>query len=303
MTKPLKKRVEIIAGKPAELVAPKPKATTTVQQDLFAHMLKTNIVDEFSVVAVDLFDEQTIDMYTPTQIFSMATGLLTKASDLFGAAASDLNTGERCLKSEALAIHFAAEMMVLSRVLKIPKKKPGGHGMDPMSMNQLQTGKGIVTYETVLADLADEARKELSPDSMMDRMIEHPAGTANTLMTVTRSVHRLVLRSIGPRASTDEAIAEASAAALVALTLVWDLRLFWVLGGIQGWKERIREIKDKRKHEARAAKKAFLADQQPTLSEAEAKVIAALDAQAAMGNEGQAQPPVATPDDHGHITP
>ena len=302
MTKPLKKRVEIIAGKPAEMVPTAPKPTTTAQQDLFARMLKTNIVDEFSVVAVDLFDEQTIDMYTPSQIFSMATGLLTKASDLFGAAAADLNTGERCLKSESLSLHFAAEMMVLSRVLKIPKRTPGKHGMDPMSMNQLTTGKGIVTYETVLADLADEARKELSPDSMMDRMIEHPAGTANVLMTATRSVHRLVLKSIGPRASTDEAVAEASAAALIALTLVWDLRLFWVLGGIQGWKERIREIKDKRKHEARAAKKAFLAQEQPTLSEAEEKVIAALDAQAALGNEGQAQPPVDADHDNANLT-
>ena len=292
MTKPLKKRVEIIAGKEAELVPTVKKATTTAQQNLFAHMLKTNIVDEFSVVAVDAFDEQTTDIFTASMRFSKATDLLLKAQDLFGLVANELNSSERCIKSEATAISFAAEVLIVARVLKIPKRALGQSMPDPASMRQLQTGNGIVTYESVLADLADEARAELIPDKLMDRTIAHPVNTANTLMAATRSVHRLVLKSIGPKASTDEAFAEACAAALIALTLVWDLRLFWVLGGIAGWKERIREIREKRKHEARAAKKAFLAQEQPTLSEAEAKIVAALDAQAALDSQGQIQPPV-----------
>lgn len=297
------KRKEMIAGKEAELVPVKPKVTTTEQQDLFAKMLKVNIVDEFSVVAIDMFDEQATDTFTASRIFSQATGLLTKAQDVFGAVTIDLNKGERCTKSEEMAIRFAADMVVLSRVLKIPKRRAGEHSMDPMSMNQLMTGKGITTYETMLAELADEARKELAPDILMDRTIANPVSTANILMTVTRDVHKLVLKGIGPRASTDDAVAKASAAALIALTLVWDLRLFWVLGGIAGWKERIREIKAKRKQEARAAKEAFLAQEQPSLSEAEEKIIADLDARAALGDEGQAKPPVDAGHDDAALAP
>jgi hypothetical protein len=292
MTKPLKKRKEMIAGKEAELVPTAPKPTNTAQQDLFARMLKINVLDEFNVVAVDAFDEQTTDTFTASMRFAKATDLLLKAQDLFGLVANDLNSGERCIKSEEAAIKFATEVMIVARVLKLPKRALGQSDPDPVTMRQLQTGNGIVTYESVLADLADEARAELIPDKLMDRTIAHPVNTANTLMAATRSVHRLVLKSIGPKASTEEAFAEACAAVLIALTLVWDLRLFWVLGGIAGWKERIREIREKRKHEARAAKKAFLETEQPTLSEAEAKIVAGLDAQAALDIQGQVQPPV-----------
>jgi hypothetical protein len=303
MTKPLKKRKEMIAGKEAELVPTEKKPTTTAQQELFAYMLKTNIVDEFSAVAVDAFDEQLTDTFTASMRFSKATDLLLKAQDLFGLVANDLNSGERCIKSEAAAINFAAEVLIVARVLKIPKRDLGQTTPDPVSMRQRQTGNGIVTYESVLADLADEARAELIPDKLMDRTIAHPVNTANTLMAATRSVHRLVLKSIGPKASTDEAFVDACAAALIALTLVWDLRLFWVLGGIAGWKERIREIRANRTHEARAAKKAFLDTEQPTLSQAEEKIIAALDATAALDSQGQAQPAVDADDVCGNLAP
>jgi len=286
------KRKEIIAGKEAELVPAVKIVPSPAQQELFAKMLKTNIVDEFSVVAIDAFDEATVDNFTQTRIFSQATGLLKKAQDLFGLVAHDLNQEVRCEASEQAAIKFAAEAMILARVLKIPKTKRGQYILDPVSMNQVQTGKGIVTYESLLADLADEARKALAPDILMDRTIAHPAVMARDLMAACRATHKLVLRSIGPHANTDEAVAEACAAALLALTLVWDLRLFWVLGGKAGLKERIRELKAKRQAEARAAKAEFMASQQPTRAEAEAAFESRRNVSATLDVQGQVQPPV-----------
>jgi hypothetical protein len=268
------KRKDVIAGREAELVPAVKIVASTAQQVLFAQMLKTNIVDEFAAMAVDMFDEQTADMYTQTKIFSTATGLLKKAQDVFGLVAHDLNQDVRCAPSEQASIRFAAECVILARVLKIPKRNRHRYAMDAVSMNQVQTGNGIVTYESLLADLADEARKALAPDILMDRMIAHPAVTARDMMAAARSAHKLVLHSIGPTASTDDAVAEACAAALIALTLVWDLRLFWVLGGKAGLKERIRELKEKRTAAARAAKTEFLATKHPTRSEVEAGINA-----------------------------
>lgn len=297
------KRLDIIAGKEAELVPEVKRVTTTAQQDLFARMLKTNIVDEFAVMAVDMFDEETVDTFTQNKIFSHATALLKSSGDLFALVAHDINLDVRCETSEQAAIKFASEALILARVLKIPKRSRSQYALENVSMGQVQTGNGIETYESMLADLADEVRKALAPDVLMDRTIAHPVVTARDLMAACRATHKLVLKSIGPKAKTDEAVAEACAAALIALTLVWDLRLFWVLGGKAGLKERIREIKRKRQAEARAAKREFMASQSPSRDEAEAKLVAAGNAPAALDSQGQAQPPVDTHQDNANIAP
>jgi hypothetical protein len=202
-------------------------------EKIIAGLEHQNLLADFAKFALKEYSEDDLENVANScnDIFNRVITMREGGVKIIYSIAEDMAAGKGRGSTEKAMFMCAARCIVIARLLK--------------------TGKGTVTYETVLDNFMEQARQCIGPEVLHGRIIANIGETEKQFSQDCDRTVQLCGKALIPKGDHDAACAGCYLVALGALTLLWDLRVFWAFGGVPGLMKRIKELKKNLKREAR----------------------------------------------------